>query len=560
MVPWYLALHDCKRNSNRVKSDLLATKLLQHNDKTFWKEIKKLNGNNSSNANTVNGCSGAKDITEMWQHHYKCLLNSSVDTNKKTQVLRILDQTDFFQFDRFTVSEVHEAINKLKNGKSAGLDNIYGEHFKLAHPKICILLCIVFNAMLIHSFLPDNLMNTIIVPLIKDRRGDITNIDNYRPLAITCVASKIFEIVILNRYQDILQSGDSQFGFKKKHATDMCVFSLQQIMDYYTSLGSPVYICYLDASKAFDKINHWNLFLKLLDKKLPHIIVRFLVAWYTTQTFIVQWGNTISCTFEVSNGVRQGGILSPFLFNVYVEELANMLKKSSVGCNINNVWVNHLFYADDAVILAPSPCALQKLIDICVDFASKCELTFNTKKSVCMCVKPKWLSNLVVPRFTLGGKELNLVSDHKYLGVIIQDNLKNDLDISDHIRKLYARGNTLIRRFAHCSDEVKLKLLKSYCTNFYCCYLWSNFNKGILDRLVRAYNRIFKNMMKLRDYNVTAYMVELNVDSVPVIIRKLVKGFRDRVLKSENCIINTIVSSVFFNSSNLNTRWYNVLF
>ena len=73
-------------------------------------------------------------------------------------------------------------------------------------------------------------------------------------------------------------------------------------------------MCYLDASKAFDKINQCVLFSKLLVKNIPNGIVRFLFVWYAKQNFYVQWNNNMSNQFNVSNGVRQGGILSPYLF------------------------------------------------------------------------------------------------------------------------------------------------------------------------------------------------------------------------------------------------------
>ena len=104
-----------------------------------------------------------------------------------------------------------------------------------------------FNAMFVHGHIPPPLMDTIIIPLVKDNKGDITDRDNYRPIALTCVSSKILELLILDKYGSYMQSNDNQFGFKQNHATDHSVFIFKEVVDYYTQNSSPVYVCFLDA-------------------------------------------------------------------------------------------------------------------------------------------------------------------------------------------------------------------------------------------------------------------------------------------------------------------------
>ena len=85
---------------------------------------------------------------------------------------------------------------------------------------------------------------------------------------------------MLDRLRDKLATLDNQFGFKAKHGTNMSVFTLKQITEYYNQRSSPVYVCYLDASKAFDRINHWCMFRKLIKRDADLFVIRFLVQWY----------------------------------------------------------------------------------------------------------------------------------------------------------------------------------------------------------------------------------------------------------------------------------------
>ena len=133
---------------------------------------------------------------------------------------------------------------------------------------------------------------------------------------------------------NFLSSVDNQFGFNPAHSTDMCHFLLKQAILQYNTHGSPVFVAFLDASKAFDKVNHYILFKKLTECNVPEIFVKLLANWYSSQLLCVRWGTTYSKFFTVSNGVRQGSILGPFLFAVYMNQLSQTLNKLNVGCFI----------------------------------------------------------------------------------------------------------------------------------------------------------------------------------------------------------------------------------
>ena len=121
----------------------------------------------------------------------------------------------------------------------------------------------------------------------------------------------------------------------------------------------------LDASKAFDRVNFWLLFNKLITRSIPLFIVRILAVWYTHQKMCIRWGNAYSSSFSVYNGVKQCGILSPILFNVYMDDLSVLLNSSNIGGRIGNIFPNHLCYADDLCLISLSSAGMQKLLGLC---------------------------------------------------------------------------------------------------------------------------------------------------------------------------------------------------
>ena len=333
-------------------------------------------------------------------------------------------------------------------------------------------------------------------------------------------------------------------------------------IDYYKSHSSPIYLCYVDASKAFDRINFWHMSDKLLSRGLPTIFVRLFVYWFTSQNFSVKWCNIISAPFKSSNGLRQGGILSPLMFNVYVDDLSSVLRKSNVGCHVNDVCINHLFYADDAVLMAPSPYALQKLIDVCESFANDNEMTYNDKKTVCMNIMPHNMKNVFIPNMYLNGKVLKCVTEQKYLGIFITSEFSDNRDITRQIRSTYSRGNVLISKFRKCSNEVKVQLFSSFCSNLYCSSLWSNYRKDVYNRLRVAYNNVFRILMGLdRRCSISYVLVQNNVVGFHALMRKNVYSLRERVFGSDNTLIHACTGHNFFIfKSTINKQWCSILY
>ena len=200
-------------------------------------------------------------------------------------------------------------------------------------------------------------------------------------------------------------------------------FLLKQTASYFVTHGPSVHAVFLDASKAFDRVLHMKLFEKLIQRKVPMCFVRLLKHWYKEQTMHIKWGKHFSEPFHVSNGVRQGGILSPYLFAVYLDDLSNELNNIGAGCYIGEVLLNHLMFADDICVLCPSVRWLQRTLDVCQAYAKSHGSIFNCNKTVCMMFNAEHAKNTANPVLKLGDKYVKSVDQYKDLGIVLDTEL-----------------------------------------------------------------------------------------------------------------------------------------
>ena len=554
-------LRQCQSNEEMIRADAMARSLTDKDSVSFWKHVRKSNSIHTPLSSNVNGVTGSSKITEMWSDHYKALLNSVKNETDKFSVQTYVNNSNL-GCDDHTVQpcNVLEAIRSLKRGKSSGCDNLAAEHFKYCDESVNVLLSLLFSCCIVHGHVPGNFMKTTIIPLVKNKAGDCSDVNNYRPIAIVTIMSKIFELVLFEYLEKYLQTSANQFGFKKKHSTDLCIYALKNVLHYYRNHNSPIYTCFFDASKAFDKVNHWNLFKKLIYRGVPIILIRILLFWYRNQTFCVKWGSCTSMFFTVGNGVRQGSILSPHLFAVYVDDLSVNLIDSGQGCCIDNVFINHLFYADDLCLMAPSPSALQRLINICDQFCIDNDLVFNPGKSICMFIKPP-RCKLKCPHFYIGNNQLLFAHTVKYLGVFLCDDLNDNNYMNRQLRSLYARANTLLRKFSKCSISVKLTLFQSYCSNAYCSHLWANYTKATFNKLKVAYNNVYRRLLGCTRRDSASMMLVTNgIDSFETLYRKYIYKFMKRVEYSSNVIINRMYGNYLVRGGAMHSTWQKCLY
>ena len=167
----------------------------------------------------------------------------------------------------------------------------------------------------------------------------------------------MFDVIILKQNAHIFATDELQFGFKPNHSTTQCTFALNEIVQYYINNKSTVYVLMLNCSKAFDQVNYVKPFSILIDKGLRPSVIRVLINLYTNQCMRIKRGSYFLDTFNLFNGVKQGGVLSPILFTTYFNDLFKRLRHSQLGCHIGNMYVGTLGYADDLTLLSQTSLA-----------------------------------------------------------------------------------------------------------------------------------------------------------------------------------------------------------
>ena len=248
-------------------------------------------------------------------------------------------------------------------------------------------------------------------------------------------------------------------------------------------------------SKAFDLVDHGLLFQLLLERNLPCSVTRFLLQWYSSQQLQIRWNGILSSPFPVSNGVRQGGVLSPILFTVYIDELLQRLQNLGVGCHWDGLFVGCLCYADDLALLAPSAGALRKMLQVCSDFATERNLSFNAEKTQLICFRLH-KSAIVEDVVEFCGVQLTFVDTVVHLGHTLSCNLSDSEEIEIKTKDFIRRANCLLLNFGVCSAAVKSMLLQSFCMSFYGAALWK-VSCPELHSLEVAFNKVLRRIWNL---------------------------------------------------------------
>lgn len=529
----------CQNRQDQIRMDILASHHTAKDFKHFWKDTNKMNVRPGLPVSVNDECDH-KSIANIFVDHFKVQVpGAKLVENEVVGAGMVSSERSVNLYAK----QVRKVIHSMQRGKSPGHDSLSIEHLKYAGVHLPRVLSMFYNLCICHGYLPDELTKTIVVPIIKCKTGDASDKNNYRPISLATVVARVFDGLLYDILMQHVKLHDAQFGFRAGLSTESAILCLKQAVRYYTDRKTPVYACFLDLSKAFDTVLYEKLWGKLRDAGVPVEIISILKRWYCFQRNQVRWAGSLSDAYSMECGVRQGGITSPLLFNLYVNDLIGELSSTHVGCVIDGVCVNNISYADDMVLLGPSVGAIRKLVAICEAYVAEHGLRYNSKKSEVLIFKSGNVKPVHVPPIMLNGVALNVVSSFRYLGHIVNEELKDDADIERERRALAVRGNMIARRFARCSREVKISLFRAYCQSFYSSSLWINHTRRAASVLRVQYNDIFRVLMRLpRFCSASGMFAEARTDDFHAIIRKKVASLRQRARGSRNGILQMIVA------------------
>ena len=549
----------CQKAANIIKRNNLLNSCL-NGESDIFDEIKKMR---KSDQVSVASIDGVKDnVEEHFATIYKNLYNS-VEDKEDVKVLYDknedkIDGTSLIDVEKVTPKLVKEAISHLNNGKSDPVFSFTSDCLKNSPDELFDKLSIIIRSFLIHGHVSQILLLATLVPLIKDKTGEVCSSSNYRSIAISSLILKIIDWIILLLFGSSLGLEDLQFSYQEGCSTVMCTWLVSETIDYFLRNDGEIFSCMTDMTKAFDMVQHSMLFIKLMNANLSSIFLRLIMVMYMFQSANVKWNQALSEVFPMVNGVKQGAVLSAILYCIYVNGLFERLRSRRSGCWMGSTYLGILGYADDNFLLAPSREALQSMLDTCEEYAQEHNLKFSTNvipaKSKTKCLA--FLKNQrVIKPVTLCGDNLPWVVKGKHLGNIVEnksDGMKKDLLVkrAQYIQK----NNELNQEFFFTHPDTKFEINTIYNSHFTGSSLWDLFSRE-MEMLENSWNMSFKVMYDL-PLQTHRYFVE-NITEKPHARKMIMKRFLrfcELIMKSKKNALKTVFLNIRRNVKSVTGR------
>ena len=539
----------CQKSKEMIKRNRLLDACLNGGSDIF-KEIKKIRKCEQIIASSMDG--KTENISEHFKSIYGSLYNSTDDTEElneiKIEVEEKLNSAHIKDVHKVTPTLVKEAASHIKDDKTDPLFSFSSDCIKNGSDLLFESLSHVIKSYLVHGHVTVFLLLATLVPIIKDKLGSINNSKNYRSIAISSLILKLIDWIILILFGDTLALDDLQFAYHPGCSTTMCTWAVVETISYFMRNGSEVYTCIMDMTKAFDLVKHSLLFRKLMKAGLSLIFVRMLLFIYIMQPANVKWNGEISSIFSLSNGVRQGGVISAILYCFYMNDLFRLLRKSSAGCWVKGYFHGIFGYSDDNFLLAPSLPALQEMLLTCEEYALAHNLKFSTDPKPSKC-KTKCIAFLYkqreLPSLKLCGNNLPWVNGGKHLGNAIENKIDGmKLDLKQKRAQYITKNNELIQEFSFSHPDSQLKINQIYNSHFTGSPLWDLFSEEAI-KLENTWNKSVRLMLDVH-YTTHRNLIE-PLSGYPHIRKVLIKrflGFLSQIEKSPKFIPRHLLSTI----------------
>uniref|UniRef100_A0A3P9HF32 Reverse transcriptase domain-containing protein n=1 Tax=Oryzias latipes TaxID=8090 RepID=A0A3P9HF32_ORYLA len=314
----------------------------------------------------------------------------------------------------------------------------------------------IINLSLSQKTFPSTWKPAIVSPIIKS--GDLHSMSNYRPISILPTVSKIAEKLvakqIINHLDTTLYSlHPMQFGFRANYSTETATCFFTENIRILLDRGGVVGAVFLDLKKAFDTVNHKILLSKLCNFNFSSDALQWIDSYLTDRSQLVKVQSFKSAALSLPTGIPQGSILGPLLFSLYINDLPSSCPDVSVQ-----------MYADDTVVYvrgSNSSQVAEKLTDAMVNITAWLKyscLQLNTSKTVAMFFNKSNNNLTAEPDVFVSGERLQIVSEYKYLGVILDSNLS----FKSHIKRVCNRIKFNLSNFRHIRHQMSTQSAKMY--------------------------------------------------------------------------------------------------
>ena len=322
---------------------------------------------------------------------------------------------------RITISDVEGALKRLNKKASPGPDKISAELLLAGKAFLMPLFVLIFNKVFSYAAYPQLWTQNFLKQIFK--KGETCDPNNYRGIAIGSVMGKIFSLILLERLENRIESthpiSENQIGFKKGHRTADHIFVLNTIVSKIVKNERKKLFCaFIGFQKAYDRINRSLLLLKLQRREISGLFYRNIKSMYNSVSYLVKVRNGHLDPITSALGLKQGGVLSPLLFNLFIDDMSNLFDASCDPVITLGSPLSHLLYADDLVLMSSSEAGLISCLAKLENFCNIWQLDVNIKKSKIVIFNPSG-RKLKGHKFFYQGKVLEIVQSYCYLGIDI---------------------------------------------------------------------------------------------------------------------------------------------